>query len=338
MQSLRNHTSFAALVVLLLSCGSDAKQGAIDAADPCLAPQSASEIMACVDLARLSADIEQVAMERVPGSEHWQTIQDLCRTRLTEYGYDVELASYDTGVNVIGRRPGTQALAGDVIVSAHYDHIAGCPGASDNAAGLAATLEIARLLGERENAQSLVIACWDEEERGLIGSTAYAEAARAADQDIKAMISFDTIGFRKSEVDTQTLPNGFDALFPSVYAEVEANEFRADFLSLILDESSSEVGQQLVAHAEAIGLNTSLVEVPEALKLSLATGDLRRSDHASFWRNDYPGILISDTANFRNPNYHCLEGIDSPSTLDMDFVKETTQVALGAAIDALGSP
>ena len=338
MQRKLQQLSLALLLPALLSCGSKSKQTAADAADPCRALGTASEVMACVDQARLSADINQVAMERVPGSTHWQTTQDLCRTRLTEYGFEVELVSYDTGVNVIGRRPGSLPDGGDVIISAHYDHIEGCPGASDNAAGLAATLEIARLLGAREIEQSLVIACWDEEERGLLGSRAYADAARAENQKITAMISFDTIGYRENGIYTQTLPDGFEALFPNEHAIVEANEFRADFLSLTLDESSHAVGLRLYAHADSIGLNTSVLEVPETLKLNAATSDLRRSDHASFWQNDYPGILLSDTANFRNPNYHCLDGIDLPGTLDMEFVVETTQIALGAAIDTLGSP
>lgn len=76
-------------------------------------------------------------------------------------------------------------------------------------------------------------------------------------------------------------------------------------------------------------------EVPENFKNSLETRDLRRSDHASFWAHDYPGIHVNDTAGFRNPNYHCMDGMDSPSTLTMSFVTQIAQAALGTTIDLL---
>jgi hypothetical protein len=324
------------LALLLSGCGSKSTP-ALDAADPCVVGTTAAELMPCVEESRLATDIEEVAKERVPGSAHWQTVQDLCRTRLESYGYQVELESYATGTNVIGRMEGADASAGEVIVSAHYDHIANCPGASDNAAGVAAALELARVLAGRRFSSSLVIACWDEEERGLIGSRVYADAAKASSQTIKATISFDAIGFFASEPDSQTLPAGFEALFPSEYAQVQSNEFRGDFVSLIADESSREISERFVAHGMSLGLSVIPLVVPESLKLSAAIGDLRRSDHASFWANDYPGLHINDTANFRNPNYHCFDGVDTPDTLTMGVVTQITQAALGASIDTLGA-
>ncbi len=294
--------------------------------------------MGCVDQERLAADIQLIAKERVPGSAHWQSMQDLCRTRLEEHGFEVEVMSYATGVNVIGRRAGTDPAAGEVLVTAHYDHIAGCPGASDNAAGMAAAFEIARLLGSVSRQHTLVIACWDEEETGLIGSQAYSDAASAAGTAIEAMISLDTLGYFSTEANTQTLPSGLELLFADEVAEIENNGNRADFLAVISDASSATAVEKLVAHAASVGLKLSVLSVPENFKLNTATAQLRRSDHASFWANDYPGILLSDTGNFRNPSYHCFNGVDSPETLTMEFVRQTTQIALGAAADVLGTP
>lgn len=309
-----------------------------DAADPCSNPTSAQELMGCVDQAKLVADIAAIAQERVPGSSHWQAVQDLCRSRLEGYGYTVSLENYGTGVNVVGRLEGSVAGSSEVVVSAHYDHIAGCPGASDNGAGLAATLEVSRLLAKRKNSHPLVIACWDEEERGLIGSRAFADAAKAASRDIGFVISFDTIGFLSDEANSQTLPPGFDLLFPEESAAVIANDSKGDFVSIISDEASAALVTSFVRHADSLGLKRSSLTVPQNLLLSGATADLRRSDHASFWVNEYPGILLSDTANFRNPNYHCLNGTDSPDTLNMEFATQITKAAVAAAADVLDAP
>ncbi len=335
----------AALLPSILGCGSSDSNSTIDdaavvfdAADVCTAPKTAEELIGCVNPTNLSADIAEIAQERVPGSSHWQSVQDLCRSRLESYGFAVELQNYGTGVNVIGRLAGTVSNSSEVVVSAHYDHIAGCPGAGDNAAGLAATLEVARLLSSRDNSHPLVIACWDEEERGLIGSKAYADAARAAEQNIGFVISFDTIGFLSTEPNSQTLPPGFDILFPTESAEIAANDSRGDFVSIISDEASALLVASFVAHADSIGLKRSSLVVPQNLLLVPATGDLRRSDHASFWVNNFPGIILSDTANFRNPNYHCLNGTDSPDTLNMEFVTQITQAAVASAADVLDAP
>src|SRR5215213_9001123 len=46
--------------------------------------------------------------------------------------------------------------------------------------------------------------------------------------------------------------------------------------------------------------------------------DTRRSDHASFWNLGYPAVMVTDTANMRNPHYH--RPSDCIETLDLDFL------------------
>ncbi len=328
------------LALSLVACGGTSTTktidaNAIDANTGVCAGSSPQELMACVSKTRLTADLEAISMERVPGSTHWQTIQNLCRDRFTEAGYEIELHAYGTGINVIGRKPGSVPTSGEIILSAHYDHIAGCPGASDNGAGVAVLLEVARLLGDRSNRHPLVVACWDEEETGLIGSRAYSDRAKTANTKISAMFSYDAIGYLSNEPNSQTLPMGFGVLFPDVQSALEANENRGDFVALIADEKSSESLGRIMVYAESIGLKAEALALPDSLKLSPATGSLRPSDHASFWENEYPGLQFSDTANFRNPNYHCQNGSDLPSTLDMNFVTQIAQASLAAAADAL---
>jgi hypothetical protein len=63
--------------------------------------------------------------------------------------------------------------------------------------------------------------------------------------------------------------------------------------------------------------------------------DVLRSDHAAFWQAGYSAVLITDTANLRNPNYHCGGGSDAPVTLDYEFARQITQATAVAARRAL---
>ncbi len=291
--------------------------------------------MSAVEQKRLVDDVTFIAQERVPGSPHWQAVQDLCAARFAEYGFEVELHSYETGVNVIGRKAGGSKAAEDVIVSGHYDHIPDCPGAADNAAGTAATLEIARILGERSFERSLVVACWDEEERGLVGSRAYATRANERGERIHIVYSLDGMGFTSDEPGSQTIPDGFDLLFPDEVAKLGARQNRGDFVAIIADKFAEEAAAQIRTHADQLGLENAVLMVAAGLKNQALLSDLRRSDHASFWTFDVPAIQLADTSNFRNPNYHCLSGVDDVSTIDFDFVTNITKATLGSAAEML---
>lgn len=104
--------------------------------------------------------------------------------RLTSMGYQVELHNYAGGTNILGVIPGTVRPNDWVVLSAHYD-IAMTPsnglgassfGAWDDGSGVAALLEIARVAKERPWNNTLVIAFFDDEEAGLVGSGAFVSA------------------------------------------------------------------------------------------------------------------------------------------------------------------
>jgi hypothetical protein len=290
----------------------------------------------CVDPAAYAEDLAFVADVRPPGSPHWQAVQDLCAERLEALGYEVVLDDYGTGTNVIGRRLGTSAPEQTVVVGAHYDAVEDCPGADDNASGVAATLEIARLLAEVDHERTLVIAFWDEEELGLVGAESYVTDLVAAEEDVVVDFTFDTIGYRSTEPDTQTVPAGFEAVFPEAYAQVEDNEFRGDFVAVIANSLAHDDAVAVAAAADRAGIAQALLEIPDGLETSPAFGDLRRSDHAPFWDAGYPAVFLTDTADFRNDHYHCIGGPDVVADIDVDFAVGVTRAALEAAAIALG--
>ncbi|MDD9935798.1 MAG: M28 family peptidase [Myxococcales bacterium] len=282
------------------------------------------------DDASYRADLEFITGEREPGSEHWQAVQDMCAERLTDLGFDVTRPAYETGVNVLGTMIGEGAPDELVIVGAHYDHIPGCPGADDNATAVAGALELARLLGGEMHARTLVIACWDEEELGLLGSAAHAGEIAESGMEVAVAISLEMIGFASDEPDTQMVPVGFDLAFPEAVAAVRDNDLRGDFITYIGNEPAAGTLELLGASADALPLPSITLQATEALGPVLA--NLVRSDHASFWLNGAPGVMITDSANFRNPNYHCQNGEDTIDTLDLDFAASVV-VTTTAAVE-----
>ena len=309
--------------------GSSESTGAVD---PCLgSPQALAD---CVDPAAYRSDLEFIADLRVPGTPHWQEVQDLCADRLSEYGYQVALQDYGTGVNVVGRKLGSKP--GQVVVGAHYDHIEGCHGADDNASGVAATLEIARLLALPGFEQTVLIACWDEEEDGLIGSEAYVAAAQAAKDEILINYNFDMIGFRSDEANSQTVPEGFSLVFSKEYNEIEANAFRGDFIAAVASSLAHDRALEYKAAAERVGLKIAVLELPAGTENTATFDDLRRSDHASFWQAGYPAVFLTDTGEFRNQHYHCMGGPDEVEDLDLEFAVAVTKATVEASAVAAG--
>lgn len=288
----------------------------------------------CVEAQRWQDDLAFIADIRTPGSPHWLAVQDLCAERLDEYGYEVELYDYGTGVDVVGRRLGKTAPDQQVLVGAHYDHIAGCHGADDNASGLAAALEIARVLALAEYDRTIIVACWDEEEDGLVGSQAFIGALGS--NQVVIDFNFDMIGVRSDEPGSQSTPPGFELVFADVYAELQAKDFRGDFIAIITSDAAKDHALAHAAAADRIGLPRALLPLPAGGETSPAFADLRRSDHAAFWDAGWPAIFITDTGDFRNDHYHCMGGPDEVADLDLDFAADVTRATVEASALALG--
>jgi hypothetical protein len=297
-----------------------------------------AELAAVVDQALWWEDLQFIAQPREPGSAHWQAVQDLCAERFEDLGYTVTRHEYDTGVNVIGVKEGLTTPDEWVVVSGHYDHHPGCPGADDNGAAVAGLLEIARAFAPVDFDRTVVLACWDEEEIGLKGSGAWAFQQAEAGREIVSSLVLETMAYTCDEPGCQKMPMGFDLMFPEEAAEFSAGDESGDFIVLIADSASTDSAEAMVEHAAEIDLPIMHIEMSEELMGSPVLMDLFRSDHASFWFNDYPAIMITDSANFRNPNYHCPDAdhMDTADTLDGAFATKVTKATAYSAASLAG--
>lgn len=298
--------------------------------------EAAAAIADEVDAARYAADLRLIAAPRLPGSAHWQTVQDRCLEVFEAAGFAATRFEVDgAGVSVVGRKGGSNSALPELVIGAHYDHIEDCAGADDNASGTAAVLELARVLGAHEWERSITVACWDEEETGLNGSRAWVDAAIADSREIALYLNFDAIAYADSTPNSQRLPPGVDVMFAKQIKSVADREFRADFIALLADDGAHEAVGLIHAHAVRLALPDLVVEVPARLTNEPMLEDLRRSDHASFWHHDVPCVFFSDTADFRTDTYHCEGRPDTFETVNLEFATKVVRAAAGAAADLL---
>jgi Zn-dependent M28 family amino/carboxypeptidase len=219
------------------------------------------------------------------------------------------------------------------VVGAHYDSVEGSPGADDNASGVAALLEIARVVAgpslppERRSSVRVQFVAFDREEMGLVGSTAYCDALRRTRADVRGMMSLEMLGFT---ADAQTMVPGVD---------VEST--RGDFLAVVGDARSRGLLAAFQLERSPLpvdwGAPVSLaIECVVVERGTVAAGLARLSDHGAFWAAGWPALLVTDTAFLRNPHYH--RASDTPDTLDYGFLRRSAQKVTEALLYLTTTP
>jgi hypothetical protein len=222
--------------------------------------------------------------------------------------------------NVVAERE-PQAALPPLVIGAHYDTVAGSPGADDNASGVAVLLEIGRLLPPSDARQVRLIAFTNEEDplRGTRpkGSFFAAAESRARGEALIGMIALESLGFFSDEPGSQRYPSRAQLLSAV-----------GDYWVMLGDLDSRSLLHRTISAFRA----TSTVAAEGAVVWPRLSKDTRRSDHASYWDHGYPALLITDTAEFRNPNYH--RASDLPDTLDYRRMANAT-IGIASAVRCL---
>lgn len=229
-------------------------------------------------------------------------------------------------VNVVLELPGETEPDHVLEIGAHYDTVGGTVGADDNASAVAGLLEIARGLRGVRTQRTLRLCFFAMEEVGLVGSRAWVrevEAESAAGRRHAGILVLEMIGYTSAEPDSQHSPVRIPLLL---------NPPRTgDFIAVVGNLRSGALGNRF---EDAAAAYVPGLRVYSLNRIGSWFGDAARSDHFSYWEAGLDGVMLTDTANFRNPHYH--DAGDTPQTLDYGFLRDVSRAALGAALDWAG--
>ncbi|MDX2216182.1 MAG: M28 family peptidase [Oculatellaceae cyanobacterium bins.114] len=193
-----------------------------------------------------------------------------------------------------------------ILIGAHYDAVPGSLGADDNASGVAALLELARLLTIEPARYPVQLVAFDLEESGLLGSQAYAMQLGQQGQSLRLMLSLEMLGYRDRTPGSQRYPTGLQYFYPN----------RGDFIALVGNWQTIPDLMRLSRSIRRVG-KVPCQWLPAGQRGTLVPAT-RQSDHAPFWDQGYRALMVTDTAFMRNPHYHKIS--DRLETLDLDFM------------------
>jgi Zn-dependent M28 family amino/carboxypeptidase len=212
-----------------------------------------------------------------------------------------------------------------VIVGAHYDAAGGFPGADDNASGVAGLIELAALLRGQTLSRRVELVAYALEEAPFFvtkerGSVVHARALRASGARVKAMLSLEMIGYYTDAPESQRFPfRALRAIYPTT----------GNFLVVAGRFSDLRLVRRIRRSMKSVDcLAVESIVGPRSLP------GIDLSDNASYWDIGDPAVMITDSAFYRNPNYHLPS--DTPETLDYARMAKAVEGIARAVIDLAG--
>ena len=227
-----------------------------------------------------------------------QATADYLQNQLRLEGYPVREQTYSVQGHQVRNLeviiPGTGTTEGAVVVGAHYDSVAGSPGANDNASGVAAVLELTHIWRGTALRKPIRLVLFVNEEPPYfktadMGSLVYARQLQSEHVSVSAMISLETIGYFSDVVGSQKYPPMLSLFYPD----------RGNFIAFVGDPESRSLARRSVRKFRE---TTSFPS--EGIAAPADWPGVGWSDHWSFWQQNYPAIMVTDTALFRYRFYH----------------------------------
>jgi Zn-dependent M28 family amino/carboxypeptidase len=191
----------------------------------------------------------------------------------------------ETGTNVVGEIRATRQTDQWIVLGAHYDSVKDCPGANDNATGVAVVYEIARYLSALQQRNvNVYIVFFDEEERGLIGSRAFAKKLKEEKIDVLSAHTIDQMGWDEDG------DRGIELELPT-------DELKALYLKVAKDHD---------------------------FDFPIHTTRVKSTDHQAFREKGFNAIGITEEYknNDSTPHYH--RATDTFDTVNLEYMKSTT--------------
>jgi hypothetical protein len=207
-----------------------------------------------------------------------------------------------------------------IIVSAQYDTLPDSPGANNNGSGMAILFALSNLLRNHAPHRTIRLIEFVNEEdpffgTGKMGSYQYAKRAYEQRENIRVMLSLDSLGIYRNEPGSQRFPFPFSLFYPD----------RGNFLAFIGDFNAR---RYMLEATTGFKKGSSFpIEAGVVPKWVEGAG---WSDHQSFWKFGYPGIMVTDTGGFRSP-YHTTRE-DTLEKLDFEAM---SRIVLGMYTSAV---
>jgi hypothetical protein len=208
--------------------------------------------------------------------------------------------------NIVCEKPGS--TNNTIIISAHYDSrmedinnsTARAPGADDNASGVSALLEIARILSNVSLRHSIIFVLFSGEEQGKWGSTQYADYIEKADVDLDLLINLDMVGFSPEET----------------------NDFLIEYDNGNVVQDNDKYSRAVANFIKGIAENQT--------NLDATLGLVGNSDYLPFEALGYTVIGLHDDGVTKNPNHHTTN--DTPDLLDYEYLTSVTRLTLATIL------
>ncbi len=200
-----------------------------------------------------------------------------------------------------------------LIVGGHYDVCGDIQGADDNASAIAGIIETARQLSKVKNEINFRIdfIAFTLEEPPYFGTEnmgSFIHSKYLVDNniDVIGMINYEMIGYYTEENNSQTYPIAqMKDLYPST----------GNFIAIVSNENSKYFLKELDFEHTKKKINSYDIVFPNEFTQVTA------SDHLNYWENNINAIMVTDTAYFRNPNYHTIhDTIDTINFEKMQYV------------------
>jgi hypothetical protein len=212
------------------------------------------------------------------------------------------------------------------ILGAHYDSAPGTFGADDNISAVAILLETARLLMQSDNPpRNIRFVAYTNEEpphfmNESMGSRVHATSCRKNGDNLQRMICLESLGYFTDKPGSQELPT----LYGMPKETIEFTRSRGieptvgNYIAIVGDEQSA----QFLARFDTAFSRDPVPTIP------LVMPEMRFSDHLCYWDEGFPALMLTDTALFRNPNYH--KHTDTVDTLDFKAMASITENLVSA--------
>lgn len=249
--------------------------------------------------------LEKICFPRPIGEYANEIVCMFLTHEFVEMGFETKTTSSFN--NIVAGNP----KKSKILIGAHYDSVPGTSGADDNGSAVAVMMAVARIIGPESG---VCFVAFNGEEKNLAGSRDFVE--NLGHNEIEQVHILEMVGYTNKSQNSQKNPLPLIQDIPTI----------GDFLGLVGTTEAHHSLSQVIDAAGSVGTPFVGLTLPD-LTWDIIQDEaphVFRSDHAPFWIAKIPALMWTDTAEFRNPNYH--KNTDTIETLDFEFMCDVATV------------